>query len=232
MLEQVPDLAGRVVLHLGNLGLLHSLHLTRAMRRNAFFNSHEIAARQLVQGHLLSRFESTAHTDLVLLAGFGRFGQCVLQTLQEQALGKFDEVVIVDREARSKLSAFADRVGIEDGYVPRAVGGNLMDCELWTRLERELNLRQRAPLIVVGTDDDMVNLERALWLRDRYPEAFIVVRQFRRSTFSEEIARERGLLLFAVADLISAAIPEAWCSKARGAVSAPLEAAGTREQES
>lgn len=232
MLEVAPTLAGRVVLHLSNLGLLHSVHLTRAMRSNAFFNSHEIAARQLVRDYLLARFEQTARTDLVVFAGFGRFGQCVLQTLQEQALGKFDEVLIADRDARAKLSAFEDRVGALEGSARGAVSGNLTDCELWSRLDREHGMAQREPLIIVGTDDDMVNLERGLWLRGRYPDAYIVVRQFRCSTFSAEIARERGLLLFGVADLISNAIPASWCTKPRALTLPKVEPAEAHQQES
>lgn len=232
ILEDAPGLAGRVVLHLSNLGLLRSVHLSRAMQTNAYFNSHEIAARQLVRDYLLARFEDTTRTDLVVFAGFGRFGQCVLHTLQEQASGKFEQVLIVDREARSQVSAFEDRAGAAESYARCAVAGNLSDCELWSRLDQQHDLKNREPLIIVGTDDDMVNLERALWLRGRYPDAYIVVRQFRCSTFSEEIAHERRLLLFGVADLISNAIPARWCTKPRALHMSAVPTPDARELES
>jgi len=216
ILERAPMLAGRIVLHLGNLGLLQSVPLTRSVQASAFFNSHEIAARQLVSGHLLERLARTARADLVVMAGFGRFGQCVLRALQERAEDKFDEVLIVDVAAQARVSSFEDRVGFVGRYAHHVVSGNLLNCDIWAQLDRSYQLEQREPLIVLGAHDDMINLEAALWLRRRYPDAYIVVRQFNHSTFSAELARELNLLLFSAAELITQAIPADWCVKPRG----------------
>jgi hypothetical protein len=167
---------------------------------------------------LLERFARTERADLVVLVGFGRFGQCVLHALQEQAQGKFDEVVILDVSAQARVSAFEDRVGFAPGYAHHAIDANVLSSEIWAQLERDYQLAQREPLIILGVRDDMVNLEAALWLRRRYPAAYIVVRQFTGSTFSAELARERSLLLFSVAELITDAIPSDWCVKPRAPV--------------
>jgi hypothetical protein len=209
-------LAGRIVLHLGNLGLLQTVHVTRAVHASAFFNSHEIAARQLVSAHLLARLARTERADLVVIAGFGRFGQCVLHALQEQAQDKFDQVLILDQAAQARVSSFEDRVGFAGRYTHHTINGNLLNTELWAQLERDFQLQQREPLIVLGSHDDMLNLEAALWLRRRYPSAYIVVRQFNYSTFSAELARELDLLVFSAAELITQAIPVEWCVKPRG----------------
>lgn len=214
ILERTPALAGQVVVHLSNLGLLQTVDLARAVRESAFFNSHAIAARQLVQDHLLSRFEQTACPDLVVLAGFGRFGQSVLQSLQQQASGRFSAVILLDRQPHAKVSAFADRVGFDPSYRRHTVTGHVLDCSLWLELEQTHQVGQHQPLIVVGTDDDMVNLEAALWLRKRFPDAFIVARQLERSSFAVELARKADILLFAVAELVIAAMPDHWCTVA------------------
>jgi voltage-gated potassium channel Kch len=221
ILDLVPALAGRVVLHVSNLRLLRSMGYARASRDAAVFNSHAIAARHLVEQYLLERFASTAHLDTVVLAGFGRFGQSVLEVLQERASGGFSQLIVVDNRAQDKLNAFIDHVGVRGDYAQKVVTGNLLDCAIWAELDGCCELRSKAPLIIVGADDDMVNLEGALWLRRRYPDAFIVARHFQRSSFSAQIARDCDVVLFSIADLIAEAIPAEWCAAPRSAAVPP-----------
>lgn len=211
MLDHTPSLAEHIVLHVSNLRLLRSMNLALTGRATAVFNSHEIAARHLVQQHLLQRFEQTAQLDTVVLAGFGRFGQSVLHALQELATDRFAQVVVIDFRATEKMSAFADRIGVRGEYAQHVVSGNLLDCGIWSGVDQRCGLPRKAPLIIVGSDDDMVNLEAALWLRRRYNEAYIIARHFQRSSFSTQIAQECDVVLYSIADLIAEAIPAEWC---------------------
>lgn len=211
MLDNTPSLAGRIVLHVSNLRLLRSMDLAPTVRATAVFNMHEVAARHLIRQHLLERFAETAHHDTVVLAGFGRFGQSVLQALQELASGSFGQVIVVDVRGQEKMSGFNDRVGTTGAYALHATSGNILDCSVWAALDQRHDLTQKAPLIVVGADDDMVNLEAALWLRRRYGEAYIVARHFQRSPFSTQIADDCKIVLFSFADLVTEAIPVEWC---------------------
>lgn len=212
ILENTPSLAGRIVLHVSNLRLLRSMHATLAGRATAVFNTHEIAARHLIQQYVLERFAQTAHPDTVVLAGFGRFGQSVLEVLQEQASGRFVQVIVVDTRGPEKMSAFSDRVGISGDYAQHVIAGNILDCGVWQTLDQRCQFGDKAPLIVVGADDDMVNLEAALWLRRRYPDAYVVARHFQRTPFSTQIADECNIILFSFADLVTEAIPAEWCA--------------------
>jgi len=212
MLDNTPSLAGRIVLHVKNLRLMHSMNISLTTRATAVFNIHEVAARHLIQQHLLARFAQTAHPDTVVLAGFGHFGQTVLQALQEHASGRFVQLIVVDFRATEKMSAFSDGVGITGDYAQHVVSGNMLDRGLWATLDQRHELAQKAPLIVVGADDDMVNLETALWLRRRYSDAFVVARQFQRSPFSTQIADECNIVLFAIAELVAEALPMEWCA--------------------
>jgi hypothetical protein len=103
-----------------------------------------------------------------------------------------------------------------DRYTHHTVSGDLLNPELWAQLERDFQRERREPLIVLGAHDDMLNLEAALWLRRRYSDAYIVVRQFNYSTFSAELARGLDLLMFSAAELITQAIPVDWRLKPRG----------------
>lgn len=211
MVDHFPSLIGRIVLHVSNLRLLRIMGHARAIRQTAVFNSHEIAARHLIEQYLQARLAQTAQPDTLVLAGFGRFGQSVLASLQELAKGSLACVVVVDSRAHARMNGFADRIGICGEYEQHIVTGNILDCDIWAGLEQSCGLGHREPLIIVGTDDDMINLEASLWLRKRYPDAFIVARHFQRSPFSEQIAQEHSIVLFSIADLIAQAIPSAWC---------------------
>ena len=80
-------------------------------RECEIFNSHEFAAMHLVREHLLGHFHSTPYRDLVVLAGFGRFGQTVLHQLQQHAKGSFGHVVIIDEHATRNARAFGEEPG-------------------------------------------------------------------------------------------------------------------------
>jgi hypothetical protein len=82
ILRLAPGQAGRIVAHVSDLGFMRETAETSVGRSCEIFNGHEFAATHLVREHLIERFRNTPHRDLVVLAGFGRFGQTVLHQLQ------------------------------------------------------------------------------------------------------------------------------------------------------
>lgn len=220
MLERAPHLADHIVLHVSNLSLLRNVSHTRAARECVFFNGHQIAAEHLVKRYLLARFEYTSRSDTVVLAGFGTFGQSVLHALQTYAADGFSELVVADRRAVRRGAAFAEQVGFAGTYARHFITGDLGDLAMWDEMDARFELSAREPLIVVGTDDDMTNLECAITLRHRYPDAYIIVRQFKGSPFIDELARENNLQPFPMAALIAEAMPFAWCQPRPSAVRA------------
>ncbi len=218
ILEHAPALAGRVEVHISDIGLLRTLRQIQSTPGCEFFNAHQIAAEHLVREHLIARFHSTPQRDLVVLAGFGRFGQTVLDQLQQHATDCFGEVIILDLQATRLALGFADQVGFRDGYERELVDDDLTDPRVWERLEQAHSLSTSEPVLIIGAGDDSENLRVALRLASRYPEAYIVARSFHRSRFAEKLARHAGIKLFAVAELITQGIPEDWCSgvRARG----------------
>src|SRR5690606_23500220 len=94
ILAHAPWLRGRVVAHVANLGFMRAVPRTKLGAHYETFNSLESAAVDLVTHRLLAQFEATENRDLVILAGFGRFGQTVLDQLQTHADGWFSAVVL------------------------------------------------------------------------------------------------------------------------------------------
>jgi len=210
ILRVAPGLAGRMVVHVSDLGFMRQTAGSSVARGCEVFNGHEFAATHLVRGHLAKRFRDTPQRDLVVLAGFGRFGQTVLDQLQKHALGSFNRVVIVDDRAGAQALAFEDGPGFVGDYEYTVIDGNLRDPELWNRIGALVRAHGNSPVVVMGSGDDGTNLHAALRVRAQHPEAYVIVRSFRSSPFTEEVAREAGAQAFNLGALIAGGMPERW----------------------
>jgi voltage-gated potassium channel Kch len=210
MLHLAPQLGGRIVVHVADLDFLRRVAETSVARACETFNSHEFAAVYLVREHLVKRFESTAYRDLVILAGFGRFGQTVLHQLQEHARGLFGSVVIVDFDAAQSARLFAEQSGFAPGYEREIIDGDLRDPLVCRRISEAIQANGREPVIVVGSGDDGTNLQAALSLIRAHPGAYVIARRFRPSPFGAEVSRDSGVQPFNLADLVSRGMPERW----------------------
>ena len=215
ILEIAPAVGGRTVVHVGNLHFMRVMANTRVAKVCDVFNIHHIAARHLVETQLLGHFRQTSALDVVVFAGFGRFGQTVLDVLQREAERRFDTVVVVDNEAEARGLDFQEQVGFLDWYERHLVDGDLRDRRLWRRIEPVFTRRGREAVFVVGSGDDGTNIHTALWLGQRFPKARIIARSFRRSFFAEEVSRQGGFHAFSVADLVARAMPRRWLLPAR-----------------
>jgi hypothetical protein len=207
ILHRVPALARRTVVHVSDLHFLRVMHDTTVARECAIFNSHDIAATHLVRTELLAHFQRTELRDVVVLAGFGRFCQSVLASLQELAGDKFGRVVILDLEAGSRAAVFAQQVGFKGFYERQVIDGDLRDPRAW---ETITGLDVHEPVFILGCGDDGANLHTALWVKSAYPRAYVVARTFQPSSFADELGRDGGLLVFSVADLVARSVPGAW----------------------
>lgn len=202
--------APEVVVHVSDLRFLRSMAGTRLARRCQTFNGHQIAASHLVQTTVLEHFRMTEPRDLVILAGFGRFGETILHELQVNAMGSFDHVVIVDMDAERRAMVFDEQIGFADGYRLQIVPGDLRDPMLWRDLAKKLDLSRLEPVVVIGSGVDRTNLRTAMWLAGKYPKAFVIARSEGKWSFAEEVSREAGIHTISVAELVAQSMPEAW----------------------
>jgi hypothetical protein len=210
ILSEVPRLGPDVVVHVSDLRFLHSMAATRLARRCQIFNGHQIAASHLVRTRVVDHFRRTNPRDLVVLAGFGRFGETVLDQLQRSAAGSFDHVVIIDVDADQRSLVFAEEVGFGEGYRRDVVAGDLRDPGLWHRLADQVDLAGKEPVFVLGSGVDRTNLRTAMWLARKYPRAFVLARSEARWRFAEEVSHEAGIHTFSVAELVTQSMPVEW----------------------
>jgi voltage-gated potassium channel Kch len=210
ILALVPRLGPDVVVHVSDLRFLHSMAGTRLARRCQIFNGHQIAASHLVQTRVLDHFHRTNPRDLVILAGFGRFGETVLEQLQRGATGSFDHVIIIDVDAEQRALVFEEEVGFRGDYRRDVVSGDLRDPGLWRSLAARVDLGDKEPVFVLGSGVDRTNLRTAMWLARKYPRAFVLARSEARWSFAEEVSREAGIHTFSVAELVTQSMPVEW----------------------
>jgi Trk K+ transport system NAD-binding subunit len=211
MLGRAPRLAGRIVAHVSDLRFMRETAGSSVAQGCEIFNGHEFAATNLVSERLLTHFRSTPHRDLVVLAGFGRFGQTVLQQLQRLAAGSFDHVVIIDQHATRNARWFDTEPGFDPSIQRTVIEGDLQDPEVWGRVAEIVERVGRPdPVIIVGSGDDGMNLHVGLSARKRHPGAYVVVRSFEASPFASEIASEAELQAFDLAGLIEDGMPDGW----------------------
>lgn len=209
---RVPKLAARTVVHVADLYFYRLMSCTPLAASCKLVNKHLIAAEELVRTELLSYFQRTEPRDMVVLAGFGRFGQTVLHELQRHAEGQFDRVVIIDTRAGEAVARFQAQVGFSDFYTHRVVEGDLRDPRLWQDVEE---LADAAPVFIIGSGDDSTNLSTALWIASAYRNAYVLSRGFYRSHAAEMVSREGGFSTFAVADLVADSISDDWFGQSR-----------------
>jgi Trk K+ transport system NAD-binding subunit len=210
VLELAPDLAGRLVVHVSKLGFMRETVGSRVARDAEIFNGHEFAATKLVENHLVGRFHDTPESDLVVLIGFGRFGQTVLRELQEKAVGSFYEVVVVDARASAMARIFGEYPGFDHRYRHTVLDGDILDPEIWAGIAARVDDGGSAPVFIVGSGNDGTNVQAALMARRRYPDAYVILRSFRLSPFTQEVARDACVEAFHLGGLIARGMPERW----------------------
>jgi len=196
--KQYPKL--RVMAHVSDVGLeraLRDVGENGPGQRVHVFNAHRIAATRLYEDHLRARFRETAARDPVVLAGFGRFGQTIFEFLDQEAHGEIARVIVVDREAKLALRKYRDQVATTQ-CEPQPIDGDLADPLTWEKVSEALAGLDVPPVLVIGSNEEVVNLRSALHARNRWPEAQLFVRCQNESSFTEELARRHGIVPLAV----------------------------------
>lgn len=210
LLDQDPQLGDKIVYHVSNLRFLRVLKDTRVVQLCTTFNQYELAATQLARERLMQRFNATEYRDTVVLAGFGGFGQSILEQLERHASGAFSRVAIVDRDAVQQALISDEQVVSERKYSRHTYEGDINDPEIWQRLFSEIVTGEEEPVFVITTGDDQTNLRCAIWLRKQFKNALIISRTLAPSYFANGVCEEHDVVSVNTAELVEISIPHAW----------------------
>ncbi|HWO10991.1 MAG TPA: hypothetical protein VNN80_15960, partial [Polyangiaceae bacterium] len=200
-----------VVAHCSDLALERSLADAwgDTRERIVVFNSHRTAAQQLYYRYLHDRFFGTAGKDTVILAGFGRFGQTLLEFLAQRSTDEVERILIAAPAANLGLRKFHIHIHVQATCISaiRAFDSELTDPRTWDLLEEEFGGVDDAALsVIVGSDDESANVQSAILARRRWPDSHIFVRCQNESSFADELAKRHRFILLSVDELVLEAL--------------------------
>jgi Trk K+ transport system NAD-binding subunit len=198
----------RIAVHVGDLALLRPVgRVSSEPMSPAGFNTRQITANYLYQIHLALHFESTAYKDVVVLAGFGRFGQTIMELLLREADAELETVIVVDPQATMQLRQIDADLG-RTGVRLLGLDLDITDPATWERVESEVTEVGTTPVYVLCGSDELLNLRAALLLRESSPDPRIFVRCFHRSPFLRSLAKQQGFELLAFETVLREALRE------------------------
>ena len=206
----VPGIGERIVIHCGNLRFMRSMENTRVTKSCETFNTYHLAASGLVRSHMLHRFQDTKDKDVVVLAGFGRFGQTILEELQRSAIEELDTVVIIDNDAHRRVLVADEQMEFSGKYHRHLYEGDISHPEVWDRLRTDVEIEGGNTVFVLGTGHEEENLRTALWIRRKYPGAMVIARSSKESLFASEVGQDHDIISISIAQLIEDNIPKSW----------------------
>jgi len=208
ILRQFPDT--RITLHCHNLRFLRAMQDTSVARLSATFNSYHLAATSLVRQELLAHFQRTAVQDVVILAGFGRFGQTILEELQDQAVNEIQQVALIDVDADRRVLVAEEQEKLGEGYERLVFEGDISHPEVWQKLAERVDLAGSELTIILGTGSTEDNLRTALWTKRRYPGALVFARTNDTSELALEVGAEHDIRCFSIKQLVEDNLPADW----------------------
>ena len=169
------------------------------------FSSHELVAAELYRSTLAGLVKAITRDQPVVVAGFGRFGQTIVELLEQQSRDDAGKLVIVDRAAMALMEPFEDRHGKHRR--PRtAVDGEIAEPSVWRWVEAALEGRAAEATYIFGTPNDTLNLEAAMAIRRQHGEARIFVRCARPSALTSLLAEHYRLRLLSFEETLQTSI--------------------------
>ena len=210
IIQLAPRVAEKVVIHCENLRFMRAMEGSRVATLCHPFNSYHLAAAGLVKRHLIEHFHHTEPLDMVIIAGFGRFGQTIMEEVRKNAIGDIDSVAIIDLDAKRRVMVADEQLKFDGEYRREVFEGDISHPKVWHQLQQTIDLNGREPVIILGTGAEEENLRTAIWLRSIYPEAMIIARTNQKSQFAHEVGSVHGITSFSMTELIEANIPDDW----------------------
>ena len=210
VLESAPNLKFRVVIHCQNLRFMRTLLKTSLGRHCVIFNRYNMAGMAFVRRNLRQQFARTEGLDNVVIAGFGRFGQSVIEQLRRTQESELAHVVIIDQDAERRMMVVEEQQQLPSNYERSVMRGDISNHEVWRRVAAKVDLEHENTVFILGTGTGRDNLRTALWLKQKYPQSHVFARSNGESRFASSVGEEKDINAFSINGLLEGMIPVRW----------------------
>lgn len=205
-----PNMEGKTIIHCASLRFLRSMENTRIAGQSIRFNSYNLAAKALVRESLLQHFVKTEEKDTVVIAGFGLFGQTILEELQKDAPDQIARVVLIDVDAHRRVKIVEEQRSLDNSYEKHVLEGDISHPDVWREVVDIFDLSIGEPVLILGTGNAANNLRTALWLKDKYANALVFSRTNDISEFALQIGSDHSIQCISITQLVEENIPLEW----------------------
>ena len=212
LINMVPGIGSRIVIHCARLRFMRAMENTHVGQSCDTFNTYHLAASGLVRERMLRHFRETHDKDVVVIAGFGRFGQTILEELQRHAIEELSTVAIIEQDANRRVMVAEEQMAFSHGYRREVYDGDISHPDVWRRLQDEIQMKPDGQncVFVLGTGREEDNLRTALWISRKYTKAMVIARSSKESRFAEEVAAEHNFISISINQLVEEHIPKSW----------------------
>jgi hypothetical protein len=210
ILQLQPSLQGHIIIHCNSIRFMRSMADSEVALKCINFNAYQLAASALVKQHLISHFVQTVPKDVVVIAGFGLFGQTILEELQYYAQKEIDTIAIIGIDAKRRIQVVDEQQKLANFCNREIFEGNISHPEVWQQLRSKVNLTDTQPVIILCTDSVEDNFRTSLWLKNKYPDSMIIARSYLPSKFAENVSEQYNILNVSINQLVKDNFPNDW----------------------
>ena len=210
ILELQPSLQGKIIIHCNSIRFMRSMADSEVAKNCINFNAYQLAASALVQQHLISHFVQTVPKDVVVIAGFGLFGQTILEELQHYAQKEIDTIAIIGIDAKRRIQVVDEQSKLDNFCNREVFEGNISHPEVWQQLRSKVDLANTQPIIILCTDSVEDNFRTSLWLKNKHPDSMIIARSYLPSKFAENVGEQYNILNVSINQLVKDNFPIEW----------------------
>jgi hypothetical protein len=210
ILQMQPSLQGKIIIHCNSIRFMRSMADSSVAKQCINFNAYQLAASALVKQHLISHFVQTVPKDVVVIAGFGLFGQTILEELQPYTQKEIDTIAIIGIDAKRRIQVVDEQRQLTDYCKREIFEGNISHPEVWQQLRSTVDIANTQPIIILCTDSEDDNFRTSLWLKNKYPDSMIIARSYLPSKFAENVSEQYNILNVSINQLVKDNLPTEW----------------------
>jgi hypothetical protein len=210
VLNRQPELAGKVIMRSDRLRFKRAMSSTTVARSVTVFNPFQMAADKLVSSIIQPHLSKSTNPKGVVIAGFGRFGQSILESLQKLESHQISTIALIEQDAERRVMVTREQVAISSDFELMVLQGDISNPGVWQALQDGWSIAMDDTVYVLATNREEDNLRTALWLRNHNSQSLVIARLEKLSAFAEEVALDHDFTALSLDQLVEESITSEW----------------------